>query len=189
MPRWLRRSKAERLARRTRSMTLFVPNAARGFIALEDGHIQLRRILIPADHHPSPHAAIVYASRAAAALGLGRGRSDQAFGQVAEIGAIGDEHFERVGFLEQIVAEILGQARQFRVDFTQPGLRILVADDDAGINEVFIWQGDARVLLAMVKLWEDRVNLEFDSSMGVPVAFSVEKPSSSPMRRGVPRPP
>jgi len=71
VPRWLRRSKAERLARRTGSMTLFVPNAGRGFIALEDGHIQLRRILIPVDHHPSPQAAVVYASRAAAALGDG----------------------------------------------------------------------------------------------------------------------
>jgi nucleotide-binding universal stress UspA family protein len=71
VPRWIRRSKAEHLTRRTRSMTLFVPNAARGFIALEDGRIQLRRILIPVDHHPSPHVAIVYASRAAAALGDG----------------------------------------------------------------------------------------------------------------------
>jgi len=71
VPRWLRRSKAERLARRTGSMTLFVPNAGRGFIALEDGHIQLRRILIPVDHHPSPRAAVVYASRAAAAMGDG----------------------------------------------------------------------------------------------------------------------
>jgi len=69
VPRWLRRSKAERLARRTRSLTLFVPRSARGFIAPEDGHIQLRRILIPVDHSPSPQAAVVYASRAASALG------------------------------------------------------------------------------------------------------------------------
>jgi nucleotide-binding universal stress UspA family protein len=71
IPRWLRRSKAERLARETRSMTLFVPRSARGFIALEDGHIQLRRILIPVDRRPSPRAAIAYASRAAEALGDG----------------------------------------------------------------------------------------------------------------------
>ncbi len=71
VPRWLRRSKAERLARRTGNMTLFVPNSARGFIAFDDGHIQLRRILIPVDHRPSPQAAVVYASRAAAALGDG----------------------------------------------------------------------------------------------------------------------
>ena len=39
---------------------------------------------------------------------------------------------------------------------------------------MFIWQGDARVLLAMVKLWEDQVNVEFDSSLGVPVLLVVE---------------
>jgi CheY-like chemotaxis protein len=42
------------------------------------------------------------------------------------------------------------------------------------LDEVFIWQGDARVLLAMVKLWEDHVNVEFDSSLGVPVLLVVE---------------
>jgi nucleotide-binding universal stress UspA family protein len=71
VPRWLRPSKAERLARRTGSLTLFVPNSARGFISVDDGHIQLRRILIPVDQRPSPRAAVVYASRAAAALGDG----------------------------------------------------------------------------------------------------------------------
>lgn len=42
------------------------------------------------------------------------------------------------------------------------------------LDEVFIWQGDARILLAMVKLWEDHQNLEFDSSLGVPVLLVVE---------------
>ncbi|MCJ7628765.1 MAG: DUF5752 family protein, partial [Longimicrobiales bacterium] len=42
------------------------------------------------------------------------------------------------------------------------------------LERVFIWQGDARILLAMVKLWEDKVNLEFDSSLGVPVLLVVE---------------
>lgn len=42
------------------------------------------------------------------------------------------------------------------------------------LDEVFIWQGDARVLLAMVKLWEDRVNVQFDTSLGVPVLLVVE---------------
>ncbi len=42
------------------------------------------------------------------------------------------------------------------------------------LDQVFIWQGDARVLLAMVKLWEDHVNVEFDSKLGVPVLLVVE---------------
>ena len=44
----------------------------------------------------------------------------------------------------------------------------------AELDEVFIWQGDARILLAMVKLWEDAVNVEFDSGLGVPVLLVVE---------------
>ena len=71
LPRWLRRSVAERIARRSRALTLFVPTAVRGFVAEEDGRICLRRILIPVDRRPSPQAAVVYASRAAAALGDG----------------------------------------------------------------------------------------------------------------------
>jgi len=42
------------------------------------------------------------------------------------------------------------------------------------LEQVFIWQGDARVLLAMVKLWEDKVNVDFDASLGVPVLLVVE---------------
>jgi len=42
------------------------------------------------------------------------------------------------------------------------------------LERVFIWQGDARILLAMVKLWEDKINVEFDSSLGVPVLLVVE---------------
>ncbi|NNM07012.1 MAG: response regulator [Gemmatimonadetes bacterium] len=42
------------------------------------------------------------------------------------------------------------------------------------LEQVFIWQGDARVLLAMVKLWEDSVNVESDSTLGVPVLLVVE---------------
>jgi CheY-like chemotaxis protein len=42
------------------------------------------------------------------------------------------------------------------------------------LERVFVWQGDARILLAMVKLEEDRRNVEFDASLGVPVLLVVE---------------
>jgi hypothetical protein len=44
-------------------MSLFVPAGARGFVAVEDGHLSLRRILIPVDRHPSVQAAIQFATR------------------------------------------------------------------------------------------------------------------------------
>ncbi len=69
MPRWLRPSLAERVARRAGGMTLFVPKGGRGFIYPESGEILLDRILVPVDREPPPAAAITYAGRAAQSLG------------------------------------------------------------------------------------------------------------------------
>lgn len=68
-PRWIQSSIAERLARRSNTMTLFVPNTTSGFVALEDGAISLRRILIPVDHQPNPEAAFQFATRASEIVG------------------------------------------------------------------------------------------------------------------------
>jgi nucleotide-binding universal stress UspA family protein len=65
LPRWVQQSVAERLARRSRTMTLFVPAGCDGFVSMDDGSISLRQILVPVDLHPDPAAAIAYASRAA----------------------------------------------------------------------------------------------------------------------------
>jgi nucleotide-binding universal stress UspA family protein len=66
-----RRSVAERMAQLSHTMSLFVPAGARGFVAVEDGRLSLRRILIPVDHHPSAQAAIEFATRAAGIMGDG----------------------------------------------------------------------------------------------------------------------
>lgn len=68
VPRWLRPSVSEPLPRLTRTMTLFVRNGARGFVALEDGHVTLRRIVIPVDRDPPPELAIEAAVLTASAL-------------------------------------------------------------------------------------------------------------------------
>jgi nucleotide-binding universal stress UspA family protein len=65
LPRWLRPSVAEGILRRTKTMTLFVPDGVPGFVAPEDGKVGLKRILLPVDHHPDPQAAVTYAARAA----------------------------------------------------------------------------------------------------------------------------
>lgn len=69
LPRWIHPSTAERLARKSRTMTLFVPKSTRGFVSLTDGEISLKKILIPVDHRPSPASAIAYATRAATFMG------------------------------------------------------------------------------------------------------------------------
>ena len=47
LPRWVRRSVAERLTRKTAIQALFVPDRVPGFIDVEDGRSSLRRILVP----------------------------------------------------------------------------------------------------------------------------------------------
>lgn len=56
--RWLHRSVAEPLARRSGAMTLFVPQGGHGFVSPEDGRVTLRRVLIPVDHAPGADTAI-----------------------------------------------------------------------------------------------------------------------------------
>ena len=71
LARWLRPSVAQRIARRSQAMTLFVPNEGRGFVDLENGRLTLRRILVPVADTPDAHGAIVRATRAAEAFGDG----------------------------------------------------------------------------------------------------------------------
>ncbi len=50
LPRWLRPSMAEGIARGSETRTLFVPSSARGFVSLDDGRIDLKKILVAVDH-------------------------------------------------------------------------------------------------------------------------------------------
>lgn len=65
---WLHSQLAEQLSRRSRIMTLFVPELTKGFVALETGQSRLRRILIPVDHRPSPQESIEAACAMATGL-------------------------------------------------------------------------------------------------------------------------
>ena len=72
LSRWFDRSDAEAMARWTGTMTLFVPGeAGRGIVALEDGDLSLRSVLVPFDSTPDPAAAIEFARRAAEVIGDG----------------------------------------------------------------------------------------------------------------------
>ena len=62
--RWLHGSVAEAMLRWSRTMTLFVPaDADRDLVALADGNLTLRNVLIPVDRAPDP--ALQSSSRAA----------------------------------------------------------------------------------------------------------------------------
>jgi CheY-like chemotaxis protein len=49
-----------------------------------------------------------------------------------------------------------------------------VRHPDSGIERAFLWQGDAGILLAIVKYVEDRLNAAHDTRVGVPVLLVVE---------------
>ena len=69
---WLHRSQAESISRKSDAMTLFVPDGARnGFVALADGDLDLKKILVPIDPTIDFAAAIEFASRAAEIIGDG----------------------------------------------------------------------------------------------------------------------
>jgi len=69
LPRWLKPSIAEPIARRSELTTLFVPQGVAGFIALDNAELSLNRILIPVDDHPDAARAIAVAARLAEILG------------------------------------------------------------------------------------------------------------------------
>jgi hypothetical protein len=50
----------------------------------------------------------------------------------------------------------------------------MARNDVSDLEKIFVWQGDARILLAIVKLVEDRRNVERDVKLGVPVFIVVE---------------
>ena len=63
LPRWLKPSIAEPLARQTEIATLFVPQGVEGFVPIDNADISLNRILIPVDDHPDAFPAINIAAR------------------------------------------------------------------------------------------------------------------------------
>lgn len=69
LTRWLYKSIAEPLARRSGAMTLFLPRTGKGFISLRDGSVGLKNLLIPIDHEPDPQVAVNKASLLARGLG------------------------------------------------------------------------------------------------------------------------
>ncbi|UCE01810.1 MAG: universal stress protein [Candidatus Latescibacterota bacterium] len=71
LPRWLKPSIAEPLARRAELTTLFVPHASRACVSLEDGSVQMDRVLVPVDRTPRPQPAVLRAVRAIRAFGGG----------------------------------------------------------------------------------------------------------------------
>lgn len=81
LARWSHKAGAEPIARRSGAMTLFVPQAAKGFVSVEDGSLSLKRILVPIDKAPPPQAAVDAAAELALILGC-----EEVFFTLAHVG-------------------------------------------------------------------------------------------------------
>jgi nucleotide-binding universal stress UspA family protein len=66
--RLVRPSRAEKLARESRLLTLFVPEGGRSFVSGDTGEVTLQRILVPVDPATDPRPAMLRAVRSAALL-------------------------------------------------------------------------------------------------------------------------
>lgn len=58
LPRWVKPSVAEAMARRSHMQTLFIPEGCKGFVDPGTGVLSLDHVLLPVDHKPAPLAAI-----------------------------------------------------------------------------------------------------------------------------------
>ena len=88
LARWREPSVAERIARQTRQLTLFVPGGTAGFVDAVTGMIRLQRVLIPVDRIPAPQPAV----EAAAALASLQGQAPMTFRMVH----VGESEFPAV---------------------------------------------------------------------------------------------
>jgi nucleotide-binding universal stress UspA family protein len=82
---WLNIANALAIARRSETMTLFIPHGKDGFISRRDGTSRLQRVLIPVAKTPDPQAAI----EAAAVLAVTLGHDSMSF-MLIHIGVVGD---------------------------------------------------------------------------------------------------
>ena len=69
LARWMQPSTAQRIARLSGTITLFVPAGCRPIVSMESRRVQLTRVLIPVVESPRSERACVVAARAAATLG------------------------------------------------------------------------------------------------------------------------
>ncbi len=148
---------------------LFVSSLYESFIMAEDG--QLNELILSKflDMNLSQAPNLTRVSSGAEALALAQ---EQSFDVVITSLQLGDMNAaqlaRRVGAssLDLPVLVLAYDHRELKEFEERHGF--------AGLDRVFIWQGDARILLAMVKYLEDKVNLDNDTKLGVPVLIVVE---------------
>jgi nucleotide-binding universal stress UspA family protein len=113
IPRFLKPSFAEPIARKTRAMTLFVPSHTGGFVDGDTGRVTLDRILIPFNHRPRFRPAIELARSFVRALDddggvfdllhVGEKGTAPAIEVPEEIGWTSEKHYENGDVVDAIL--------------------------------------------------------------------------------------
>ncbi|HWP58636.1 MAG TPA: universal stress protein [Candidatus Acidoferrales bacterium] len=124
LARWMHKSVAEPLARRSGAMTLFVPPLGKTFVSLEDGSVTLKKILIAADRKPDPQRALT----SACSLARGFGCLDAEFlllhvgtettAPVLNFTGLEDWRFEKILRQGNVVERVLQVAADWNADLT-----------------------------------------------------------------------
>lgn len=150
---------------------LLVASLYDAFILAQDGQLQDLIVSEFANLNLVRAPKVTRVSRATKAIELvQKGRH---FDMLLMTGNVGDMHvLKLVRRIRELDAEI--PIVLLTYDNRQVG-PLIEHDDQAFIDYVFVWQGDFRILLAMIKLVEDRMNVEHDSTvMGVQTILLVE---------------
>jgi nucleotide-binding universal stress UspA family protein len=121
--RWLQGSKAEAMARWSRTMTLFVPDdAPNGLVSAASGDLTVDHVLVPVDRSPDASAAVEFARRVAELGGDGQVAitllhvgNDASMPPLAAADGPGWA-FERVCRPGNVVDEIVAAAEQLRAN-------------------------------------------------------------------------
>ena len=150
---------------------LLVSSLYDSFILREDGRLNELLVSESLDLHLQQIPRITHVSSCSEALGLAR--SEPRVKLIVTNLAVGDMN------AAQLAQEIKRAGLQVPVvvlayDYREVK-KFVARNPVTDIARIFLWQGTARVLIAIVKYIEDRQNVEHDTSiMGVPVVLLVE---------------
>jgi CheY-like chemotaxis protein len=166
-----RRIRLQDLMRHRVHRLLLVSSLYDSFILAEDG--QIREVILGQflDFNVSQNPDVTRVSTGAEALELMREWGS--FDLVIASMHVGDmdavelaRRLQAAGSAAPVI--LLAYSNRELTDFK-------AARDASSLDRIFLWQGDVRILLAMVKYAEDRLNVAFDTGVGgVPAILVVE---------------
>src|SRR5262245_46202089 len=150
---------------------LLVSSLYDSFILSEDGHLNDALLRQFTDLRLSENPDIIRVSSGAEALAVAKGEGT--FDMIVTTLQAGDMH---AGDLARKVKEAGLGIPVVLLAFSHRELVEFLARHRRGdLDRIFLWQGDVRLLLAIVKDQEDRRNIERDTGrMGVPAILVVE---------------